>query len=91
MTNSIILVFCGIYSLVCLASSVIFTDFRNAVFNEYVPATKIELNFILMLVTMLQIPFKFFVEKEFLFILYDELKNRGTSRKVLGVQEKYYS
>jgi hypothetical protein len=30
----------------------------------------------------MQIPFKFYLTKEFLFILYDELKNRGLSSKI---------
>lgn len=34
------------------------------------------------LLIAVQIPFKFYLTKEFLFILYDELKNRGISSKI---------
>jgi hypothetical protein len=44
-----------------------------------VPEYKLVINLILFWLMTLQIPFKFFLEKEFLFILYDELKNIGIS------------
>ena len=34
------------------------------------------------LMILIQIPFKFYMTKEFLFILYDEIKNRGLSSKI---------
>ena len=34
------------------------------------------------LMILVQIPFKFYLTKEFIFVLYDEIKNRGLSSKI---------
>ena len=36
---------------------------------------------------IVQIPFKFYLTKEFLFVLYDELKNSGISSKIKDLKE----
>jgi len=53
-------------------------------------------NVLLLFVTSLQIPFKFFLEKEFLFIIYDEIVNESVSQKIqdqrkalISEQQKY--
>jgi len=55
----------------------VFKDFRETV-NDDMYTEKINgyfVNGIIVFVTLLQTPFKFFVSKEFLFIMYDEIKN----------------
>lgn len=82
-TNLTVLTFCIIYCLLCLNTSVVFKDFREAINNTFtVQGNKILVNSMMIWLTCLQIPFKFFLEKEFLFILYDELRNRSISSKV---------
>ena len=36
---------------------------------------------------LIQIPFKFYLTKEFLFVLYDEFKNKGLSSKIEDLRE----
>ena len=50
-----------------------------------VPEYKLAINLVLFWLMFLQIPFKFFLEKEFLFILYDELKHKSISSKVVEI------
>lgn len=62
-----------------------FVDFRNTVNDKSytIPRNGYLVNGIIVFVTSLQIPFKFFVSKEFLFIMYDEIKNKGLSKKII--------
>ncbi|CDW85733.1 UNKNOWN [Stylonychia lemnae] len=91
-TNLIILGYSVAYSVLCLSSSIVFKDFRETVddTNETVKANGYLVNGMIVVVTLLQIPFKFFVSKEFLFIMYDELRNCGLSNKVDQMQKKVY-
>ena len=45
------------------------------------------LMFLGFLMIIVQIPFKFYLTKEFLFVLYDELKNSGISSKIMDLKE----
>jgi len=70
----------------------VFKDFRQAIEGNFdVKTNQIVLNVLLLWLTSLQIPFKFFLEKEFLFILYEELKNMSVSSKILETQVQLYS
>ena len=83
-TNLTVLGFCFLYSVLCLSTNIVFTNFKDAIYDSKILIpNKILLNVLLLFVTSLQIPFKFFLEKEFLFILYDELKNKSVSTKIL--------
>ena len=69
-----------------------FKDFRQAIEGNFdVKTNQIALNVLLLWLTSLQIPFKFFLEKEFLFILYEELKNMSVSSRILETQAQLYS
>jgi hypothetical protein len=87
VTNLSIFAFCLAYCLLSLNTNIVFRDYREAINKHFeVPANKIIVNVILFWLMALQIPFKFFLEKEFLFILYDELKHRSISSKVNEIQ-----
>ena len=91
-TNLSILAYCLTYCLLCLNTSIVFKDFKEAIYMAFdVPEYKLAINLILFWLMFLQIPFKFFLEKEFLFILYDELKDLGVSESVDGIQRDLYA
>lgn len=91
-TNLSVLAFCLSYCFLCLNTNIVFKDFRQAIEGNFELSTnQILLNVLLLWLTSLQIPFKFFLEKEFLFILYEELKNRSVSSKILETQAQLYS
>jgi hypothetical protein len=70
----------------------VFKDFKEAIYMAFdVPEYKLAINLVLFWLMFLQIPFKFFLEKEFLFILYDELKDLGVSESVDGIQRDLYA
>lgn len=77
------MLFCGGYIVACLATNIVFKDFREPIIKAFdVEANQIIANVTLLIISALQIPFKFFLQKEFLFIMYDELKNKSVSKKV---------
>jgi hypothetical protein len=83
ITNVYVLIFCIAYCVLCLNTNIVFKDFREAIINQFsITGDKIIVNVMILWLTCLQVPFKFFLEKEFLFILYDELRNRSISSKV---------
>lgn len=91
-TNLTALGFCILYSALSLSSNIVFTSFRDVFMRNFeIPFNKILVNVILLFVTILQIPFKFFLQKEFLFIMYDELKNRNVSTKITEMQKRFTS
>jgi amino acid transporter len=86
VTNFSILGFCIAYCLLCLNTSIVFKDYREAINSHFdVLGNKIAVNAILLWLMCLQIPFKFFLEKEFLFILDDELRHRSISTNVIEI------
>lgn len=86
ITNLSILGFCITYCLLCLNTDIVFRDYREAINKHFdVLGNKIAVNLILFWLMSLQIPFKFFLEKEFLFILYDELRHKSISSKVIEI------
>ena len=88
VTNVIILLYCISYSFLCLSQSLVFKDFRQTVQEHYLHQARVNgyaVNGLIVFVTSLQIPFKFFVAKEFLFIMYDELRNYSLSDKVTSI------
>jgi hypothetical protein len=91
-TNLTVLAFCLSYCFLCLNTNIVFKDFRQAIEGKFIlTSNQILLNILLLWLSGLQIPFKFFLEKEFLFILYEELKNRSVSSKILETQSQHYS
>jgi hypothetical protein len=91
-TNLTVLGFCLSYCFLCINTNIVFKDFRQAIEGNFdVKANQIALNVLLLWLTSLQIPFKFFLEKEFLFILYEELKNMSVSSRILETQAQLYS
>jgi|LauGreDrversion4_2_1035121.scaffolds.fasta_scaffold815061_1 hypothetical protein len=56
-----------------------------------IPQVRVIYNVIFMflgfLMIIVQIPFKFYLTKEFLFLLYDELKNSGISSKIMDLKQ----
>jgi hypothetical protein len=87
VTNLSIFGFCLAFCLLGLNTNTVFRDYREAINKHFeVKANKIIVNVALFWLMSLQIPFKFFLEKEFLFILYDELKHQSISSKVNEIQ-----
>jgi hypothetical protein len=92
ITNISILIFCIIFCVLSLNTDIVFKDYREAINKKFeVSGNKVAINLILFWLMSLQIPFKFFLEKEFIFILYDELKSRSISSKVTEIQNKLFA
>lgn len=90
-TNVTVLVFCIVYAILCISTDCVFSSFNQAIYRDIKLPNKILVNVLLLFVTSLQIPFKFFLQKEFLFIFYDELKNKGVSTKIIDRRKKFFS
>ncbi len=91
VTNLTVLAFCLVYSFLCLGSGIVFKSFKDTSYNDFSLTSQIMTNVILVFVASLQIPFKFFLEKEFLFIIYDELVNQSVSKKILEMRKTLMS
>ena len=88
--NISILVFCIVYSVLCINADLVFKELME-IFTLN-PKSYTGKNYLLcgmlLIVTCRQIPFKFFLEKEFLFILYDELRNASVSTKITDMKRQ---
>ncbi len=84
--------FCFAFCILSLYTDIVFRDYREAINKIFdVTGNKVAINLILFWLMSLQIPFKFFLEKEFIFILYDELKNKSISSRVEEIQNKLFA
>ena len=67
-----------------------FCDAKELYFRLDKPFVYIwDLGFVLLgfILILIQIPFKFYLTKEFLFVLYDEIKNKGLSSKIEDLRD----
>lgn len=84
------LVYCILFAVFAMGSEQIILNAYGIVTLQYstIPWVAAILDWTIILCQLLQIPFKFYLGKEFVYILIDELLNRSISRKMDHL--KYY-
>lgn len=78
------LTYCLVFSLLAIGSHQIVLNSYGIVELEYsnVPYSSEIMDWTIIISQMLQIPFKFYMGKEFVFILLDEMRNKSVSAKI---------